>query len=340
MSPDQNSSLALDFHGVAVLCRGDADAIEGMRLHFAAHVAEREVAAPAIEVELLREAPSLPLEGRSVADQVVERGVVYNRGERTVVDHHGRATSLYDFGTERGEIRAPDVDDLVELGYLMVHSRVGLHLERRGLVRLHALSFTTGGRAAVVLAPSGGGKSTLARAILRGGRARLLGDDLILVDALGRGHAFHSPIGLTSPEQAAGIGRAVPFSRRLHSPKWLIPLEDLEGRLESGPLPIELVALACRVSEGPSRLVPVSRGEVAGALFRDMVVGLGLPQVLELVARRGARDLPRQLPSAARRARAAMAVVARARGARLEAADPDEAAGMLVDALEAPTGRA
>ena len=113
----------------------------------------------------------------------------------------------------------------------------------------------------------------------------------------------------------------------------MIPLDDLDGRLAEGPLPIALVALASRVSEGPSRLVDIGRPEIASALFRDMVVGLGLPQVLELVARRGARDLPAQLPSALRRARAAAAVVARARGVRLEAADPDEAAGLLVDAL-------
>lgn len=334
MIPDSEFRLALDVHGVHVLCTGDREACEALGVHFAAYVVDAPSSDPAIRITLQRSSRPLPIEERTVADQVVDRGVVYNRGATTIVDHHGRALSVYDFERERGEISALDVGDLVELGYLMVHSRVGAHLERLGLVRLHAVSFAVGDRAAVVLAPSGGGKSTLARALLRTTDARLLGDDLVLIDVEGKAHAFHSPIGLTSPEQAEGIGAPIPFERRLHTPKWIIPLEEVSERLEAGPYPVELVVLAQRVSQGPSRLVPIGRRVMWRALFRDMVVGLGLPQVLELVARRGARDLPSQLPSALRRTRAAAAVIGSARGVRLELADPEEAAALLVQALE------
>lgn len=333
MSSDPSSRLALDVHGVGVLIEGDAEATEGLGTHFAAYRIDESSIDPVIRLVLEREEPSLPLDERTLADQVVDRGIVYNRGESTVVDHHGRACSVYDFEAERGRIMATDVGDLVELGYLMIHSRVGIHLERLGYVRLHAVSFVVGDRAAVVLAPSGGGKSTLARALLRTTDARLLGDDLVLVDATGRAHAFQSPIGITSAEQAEGIGAPIPFERRLHAPKWIIPLSEVQDRLATGPHPIELVAMATRVSGGPSRVVSVGRRVISRALFRDMVVGLGLPQVLELVARRGARDLPAQLPSALRRSRAAVAVLKRARGIRLELADPEQAAALLVAEL-------
>jgi hypothetical protein len=79
--------------------------------------------------------------------------------------------------------------------------------------------------------------------------------------------------------------------------------------------------------------VPLSRWDVQAALWRDLVIGLGLPQVLELVARRGAKDLGSLLPTAVRRARAAAALGRGARGALLEVATPESAAELLVAAL-------
>ena len=43
-----------------------------------------------------------------VADQVVERGLVYNRGDTVFVDHHGVSGSVYDYAAERGTIYAEE----------------------------------------------------------------------------------------------------------------------------------------------------------------------------------------------------------------------------------------
>ncbi|MFW5924549.1 MAG: hypothetical protein ACOCV4_00170 [Myxococcota bacterium] len=325
--------LQLEVHGVRVALEGDTEAIERLRLHFAAYAVEERRMASHVHIELLRASPRLEAGPRLRADQVVDRGVVYNLGSVTVVDHHGHAVSRYDFRTERGEVRSDATEDLVEVGYLMVHSRVGVLLEQRGLVRLHCLAVARGGRAAVVLSPSGGGKSTLARAVLRHTDLALLGDDMVLVDRRGQVLPFHSPLGVTDPSQAAGLGEPVAFPRRHHPPKWILPLEAVDTRLAQGPHRPALLALGVRVSTRPSRLAPVPRGRAAPALWRDMVVGLGLPQVLELLARRGGRDLPRLAPSALRRVRAATRLLAQARCAEVELGDPAEAAGLLARAL-------
>jgi hypothetical protein len=327
------SELLLDVYGVKVALGGDAEAIAGMQRHFAAFAAD--TARPAdVTIELERRAPRLDLPARLRAEQILERGIVYNDGARTWVDHHGSALSYYDFAGERGAVLALDPIDLVELGYLMVHSRLGMLLEARGFVRLHALGIALGSRAALLLCPSGGGKSRLAIAALTRGGCELMGDDIVLLDRAGRAHAFPQPIGIPRPEAAQGLGPAVSFVRRHHPPKWLIELGPLEPRLARGPKQVAVIALARRVSAGPSRAIPASRAEVLGELWRDMVIGLGLPQVFELVARRGVRDLGKLGPSALRRAQHAFKVARGARGVVLEVFDPETAVGLLHAELE------
>jgi hypothetical protein len=327
-------TLELDFCGVRVDLRGDAEAVGELGVHFARFVVG--AASPHADacVELCRETPSELGAGRRLtADQVLERGLVYNDGSVTFVDHHGSALSRYDFERELGRVTASAVSDLVELGYLMIHSRVGQLLEERGLVRIHCLGVELGGRAALVLTPSGGGKSRLALAALQSTRLRLLGDDMVVLDASGRAHPFHTPLGVSDPALAEGLGTARRFRRRHHQPKWIVPI-DRHELLCSEPVRVDSVVLAERVTSPPTLLVPISRRVAARAVVRDLVVGLGLPQVLELVARRGTRDLWKQAPSAARRLRIAARLLTSARCFRLEVASPGEGAGKLAELLE------
>ncbi len=322
-----------DVHGVALSVAGDDEAVEGVTVQLAGFHRPRLDGPIALQVRLTRDRPGLPRGQRWRSDQVLERGIVYNQGHHCWVDHHGLATSHYDYASETGEVTAPETADLIELGFLMVHSRLGIWLERRGLVRAHGVGFAVGGKAGLVLTPSGGGKSRLAIGLLQQPGVTLLSDDMVLLDTAGRAHPFPHPIGVSDPDHACGLGRVRPFVRRHHGTKWLIELDELLARHETGPLPLRLLAMANRVSCPPSSVTPASRRALAGALWRDVVVGLGLPQVLELVARSGARDLWRQAPSAWRRARAAGAALGRARAVRLDIADPESAAQALVDEL-------
>jgi len=326
-------NLWLDVCGVGISLQGDGEAVAGLAVHFAGFRRSHQAGRPAFAVELERGQPAVPTHRRLQADQVLERGIVYNEGDRCWVDHHGVASSHYDYGRERGVVTAPETGDLIELGYLMVHSRLGLWLERQGLVRAHGVGFAVAGKAGLVLTPSGGGKSRLAIALLGQSGVSLLSDDMVLLDAAGRAHPFPHPIGVSHPDHGKGLGPVRAFKRRRHGTKWVIELDGLLARHADGPLPLGLIATASRVSRPPSRLVPASRGQLARALWRDVVVGLGLPQVLELIARRGATDLWRQAPSAWLRARVAAAVLRRARPAGLEIADADSAAAALVNEL-------
>ena len=314
-------TVRLNVHGVTVELGGDPGALEELAAHFSWFVTGDQARPPDVRIELSREPGRVDSASRLLADQVLERGLVYNEGDVTWVDHHGHGVSRYDFGTERGRISAPLQDDLVELGYLMVHSRLGVLLERRGFFRLHALGVSFGGSAAVVLTPSGGGKSHLALALLELGEVELLGDDIVLVDRRGAAYPFPHPIGIPNEHATRGLGTARAFRRRHHVPKWILELDRDRVSIASLPATIHTVVLARRTNHGPSRLVTISRRAVLPALFRDMVIGLGLPQVVELLARHGVSDVFRLAPSAARRAVVATLVAGRAQGLLLELGD-------------------
>lgn len=320
--------VAVTLRGVTVAVVGPPEAIVRLEVLFGL-AARGGGASPRAQVELVQGEPRLILPRRAVADQIVPRGVVYNHGACTWVRHHGWAITEYDFAAERGRITAPRVDDLVELAYLTVLSRAGALLEREGYVRVHAAAFRHGDRGALFLAPSGGGKSSLVHRLLRADGVRVLGDDVALLDRRGRIHPFPTSIGVRDPDGAEGLGVAHPFQRRFHGLKWVVDSRDLADRFAEDPAPLERIYLGRWVSAPPSRARRASTREQLSALGRELVVGAGLPQVVELVIPRGVRDAPSQLPSLLRRLGAAARVLAQARGLALEAHDP-EALGDLV----------
>src|SRR5688572_5871469 len=94
------STLFFDFYGIGVEVHADSAVARAFRRHFE-HWVRQEPRAPDIRVELRSGEPKLDFE-RTLADQVFERGVVYNRGQTTWVDHHGTALTRYDFDAESG----------------------------------------------------------------------------------------------------------------------------------------------------------------------------------------------------------------------------------------------
>ncbi|MBI3298080.1 MAG: hypothetical protein HYZ75_07950 [Elusimicrobia bacterium] len=258
-----------------------------------------------------------------------------DRGGERLLDYGGGAGASWDFARERGTVWAPEPDLLHELGYLFLHSRVGAALDRRGLHRVHALGFSWRGKGGLLLLPSGGGKTTLALALAARPEFALLSDDLPLLGADGRLRAFPQRLSLRGPGPfpfASSVLR--PFRRRRHGAKTLLDLSAYPGRLADAA-PLEWLVVGCP-GPGPTFAARCSRARAAAALLDGMVLGRGLPQVLELMAppppyRRGAAALARLAWS---RWGAARAALARARPLLLRlGARPGDAARALADAL-------
>lgn len=335
-------------YGIAVELRGPGmEALAGDFDFFTDRQAAAADETPrfSVTLELLDARPDPAQLPAGAAAQVFSECVLYHGpGGLLAYDYHGNAhLEVSRAGNQCfGRLVCAEAALLEELGYLFLQSEIGRFLEAQGLHRVHALGLgLPDGRGALVLLPSGGGKSTLARELLNREGAVLLSDDTPLVDRLGRLHPY--PMRLSFREDAeipdAWRARARRFERRKHGAKLLVPVSALPaGRL---PRPGDkfrpgfLVIAERHGSRSEPLLEPMGRWSGAFPLLRDLVVGLGVPQVAELLLTKGLRSLPGLAPAAASRTAAAAAFAARSRTLRLKLShDPARNAECLLGGLK------
>lgn len=313
--------MRLNVHGLRVAATGGfAEVIEQLRLDFAWFEDAEPHAPPDVTVEIEQGRPDYAAFGAVPATFVTPRNVVYQLGGRTLVDYRGQALSVLDRASGTLSVRGTDADLVHEAAYHYVLSRVGEHLDERGLPRLHALALSGAQGAVAVLLPSGGGKSTLAlRALRCGGAVRLLSEDSPLMDRRGRLHPFPLRIGFNATddvEPPPGAKLRTLERIEFHS-KVALEVDSFADRIEPAPQPVGHLVIGRRTLGDEARLEPLPRRAAASTLFREAVVGVGLYQGMEFVLQRGMRDVLTQAGPAWTRASACAALVARAQVWRL-----------------------
>jgi hypothetical protein len=322
--------LNLDFHGTPVrLTAESAGALDELRRDFAAFGAGDD-RAPRVSLELCARACPPPAGASSWSWR--DFGVKLVPGGRLIRYDDG-CWVRYDDRAREGVIHAENPERLRELAYLAVLSRAGEELDRRGLHRVHALGVSAPSGAGLVLLPSGGGKSSLALELLRRRSLALLSDECPLVAADGIVRPFLLRLALRAGADVSGLpaGSLRPFRRRGCEEKQLLDPAAL-GAAPAAPAPLRWLLLGSP-STGEPRLEPLTRAGALAALASALVVGVGLPQMAEYMAR---ADFA-LAAIAASRLRAAFALAAGARLARfhLGSLGPAASAGFLEDVMAA-----
>lgn len=308
--------LDLEVHGLGIAVTGDwPEVIDELRLDFT-WFARPEGASPgAVAVEVQRRAPDFDAFGAVPASFVTPRNVVYQRDGQTIVDYFGRAMSLLDRRSGRLVVQGEDKHLVHEAAYHFLVSRIGEHLDRRGLPRLHALALAGEQGGVAVMLPSGGGKSTLALRALAEDGVRLLSEDSPLIDRRGWLHPFPLRIGVNATDASSlPEGHVRRLERMEFHPKLALELSAFADRIEPEPQPLRHLVVGRRTLGREARLEPMPRRAAAMTLFREAVVGVGLYQGMEFVLQRGMRDVLSQAGVAATRASCCAAGL---RGARV-----------------------
>ena len=253
--------MHLNVHGLRVAAGGDwPEVVEELRLDFAWFEAPPGPGTADVELVVERGQPDYDAFGEVPAAFVTPRNVVYQVDGRTVVDYRGRAMSVLDRATGRLTVRGEDPHLVHEAAYHYVLSRIGEHLDVRGLPRLHALALAGGQGAVAVLLPSGGGKSTLALRALRTDGVRLLSEDSPLMDRHGRLHPFPLRIGFNATDDVDFPGAKLRTLERMEfHAKVALELESFRDRVEPEPQPIRHLVIGRRTLGTEARLEPLLR---------------------------------------------------------------------------------
>jgi hypothetical protein len=319
------SDLRLDVHGLRVRGSGWPEVLEALALDFAWF--ERDGwTDPGASLTVEQREPDWDAYAGATAAFVTPRNVVLHDGERTVIDYFGRALSVYDRARETVTIQGTDLALVHEAAYHFVVSRIGEHLDRVGLVRLHALGLSGAQGAVAVMLPSGGGKSTLGMRALRDPAITMLSDDSPLLDARGVLHPFPLRIGINASDAASmPVGHVRRIERMEFHPKLAVELSAFGDRIEHEPRPLKHLVLGRRTLSHTATLEPLPRRAALGPLVRESVVGVGLYQGMEFVLQRGARDVLAQARPGVVRSRGCLAGLARAQVWRLTTGRDHEA---------------
>jgi hypothetical protein len=310
--------VALEVYGLRIRLDGDwPEVIEALRLDFewferpADHDAD-------VRVRVERRPPDFDSQGELEATFVTPRNIVYRAGSRTAIDYFGRALAVLERPADTLVVQGEDAQLVHEAVYLYVLSRVGEHLDTRGLARLHALGLSGRQGAVAIMLPSGGGKSTLALRALRDDSVKLLSEDSPPLDRRGLVYPFPLRIGVNATDARELPPCSVRRIERMEfHPKVVLSLSAYLDRIERAPQPLRHLVLGRRSLGRNALLEPVARREAIGPLLRECVVGVGLYQGMEFVLQRGLRDVVGKGGVAAGRALCASACLRRARVWRL-----------------------
>lgn len=165
-----------------------------------------------------------------------------------------------------------------ELTQALVETELVLAAElvrRSGLPGLHAAGVVLRGRAVLMPGEGGRGKSSLTAALACRGHA-VLGDDVVLLDAAGRAHAFRRLIKVEEPARSILGLPAPPEPLGRIWPAAFYRPADLGSRWAE-PTPVGAIVVPERTDGVETSLVPLRPSE----LLRELLAGVVLSDRIE-----------------------------------------------------------
>ncbi|MBX9670861.1 MAG: hypothetical protein K2X93_24885 [Candidatus Obscuribacterales bacterium] len=239
--------------------------------------------------------------------------VAFDYGTTRYIKYGKEALLIYDYARDEGELIAIAEDIAYERLYLACLSRIGIRLDKQGLHRVHALAISVDKRAHLFLMPPGTGKSTLGLKLLASHPSlHLVSDDTPVINSKGDVLPFHFRIGIENPDAVASVPeqykREARYGNKL---KTLIDVRYFQSQLESNAISPATVCIGFWTTSATPSVVRANWLTAVAYLFRDCVIGFGIPQVAEIFLRKG--DFFEKVGIAFSRLRAALALAGRSR---------------------------
>jgi len=304
-----SAAIHFDFYGLTIAVQSGDDAIlSDINCDFSFFACPP--GEPAVMLEIGRErAPRLDLPKLKATLQT-PRNIVYRDGNDAYVDYFGQALAYYSGGTGKWKIHCEDRDLAHEIAFLTILSRIGEHLDRIAMHRVHALGVEVGGGACLILLPMSGGKTTLALRLLEAEGISLLSEDSPLISREGRVYPFPLRIGVRLNNKPSGIPEQYQrtVQRMEFGPKTLIDIAYFRNRIGKSA-PATAILLGERWLSGEPFIRPIHRRHAFKSFLTNCVVGVGLFQGVEYVLENSAWEILGKSGTALSRLRNSVSVI-------------------------------
>lgn len=306
--------MLISLHGFNIEIKAPTPELEAKLVRpFQLFLAEQGEAEVSIEVvEALPPYDAFPALEASYS---TPRNVVYDTTDLRIVDYFGTGATVEDKARGVYTIYGEDHNFLQEAFYLLTLSIFGQYCDRNGMLRVHAMALSYGDKAILMPIPPGGGKSTMAVAMLKEEGFKLISDDEPVVSRSGSILPFALRIGTLDQEKLKGVPEEFIYSieRMEFGKKFFIDVRYWEPQLEHRALEDVIYIAARRVLNREPSVNRIPKYKVMKSLVRDAIIGVGLYQGLEFMLGHSAWSTVSQAGTVVRRSIVAWKMLRRAK---------------------------
>ncbi|HML94131.1 MAG TPA: hypothetical protein PKC29_01745 [Thermodesulfobacteriota bacterium] len=308
----------INIHGLVIECRsGSPDLVRGMVRPF--NFFKVETGRPAVTVTAIESEPPYSSFPSLKSSFSTPRNIVFTKGGTKIIDYFGKGVVLVEGGGRIYTIYGTDPNFLQEAFYLLVLSLLGQYCDEKGILRIHALTFSLNDTAVIFSAQSGGGKSTMAFSVLERSVFKLISDDEALVDGGGRVLPLPLRMGTLDEEKISSIPPEYVYhiDRMEFGGKYFIDIDYWGNKLERRLLEKKILFTAKRLINGNPYIEKMSRFATLNSLMSAAVIGLGLYQGMEFVFNSSPGEIFSRVPVFIRRLYTALKLTATAESYRI-----------------------
>jgi len=238
---------------------------------------------PAVTVSIEQKDPPYDTFPFMKASFSTPRNIVYKNNNQKIIDYFGKGVVIE--GNSKFYIYGCNENFLYESFYLLIISLFGQFCDKTGYLRVHALALSYKDTAILLPIPPGGGKSTLAMAMLNVSGFKLISDDEPIIDSSGFIHPFPTRIGTLDKKKIESIPEEFVYKidRMEFGLKYFIDYDYWLNKIEKKPLTKSVLFISHRLINGEPSIYKGSKLNALSSLIRDAVIGVGLYQGLEFI---------------------------------------------------------
>lgn len=289
--------MNLNIYGLTLECQAQNDQLESSLLRpFKYFLKESSHAEYLIKAKLAE----IPYQRFSdfKTNFITPRSIVYTKPGLKVIDYFGTGIVVEKPSEKSYELFSLDLASLTEMIYLLILSLFGQYCDRKGFLRIHALSLAYKNRALILMMPPGGGKSTLLLSLLEHQDIQILSDDIAVFDNEKKLLPFPLPIGIRDEDARSKVPQEFIWKEKRfeHKDKYRADLDFWKSKIRTEPVKNYSFLSGVRLLGGNTQIKKLSRFKMLLHFMRDAVFGFGLYQGPEFIFTRSSKEVLKMIP--------------------------------------------